>query len=188
MIDYVKVQPHHLFLIRPQFRPFLHFLDPYSFFGGLGLLQKFFGTYLYRQSILVFNLATILVFDLATFGASLALFWVLWDYLFDALELFLGPGSLFILEGQSYFLFYIRPKWGPFCTFWSLWGFFFEVAVRIKTYFGTYLFKHSTLVLKVQAYFLVFNLATFLQFFASYGDFFFLFFALRVHFYIKAVK
>ena len=117
MINCVKVQPHHLFLIRPQFRPFLHFLNPYSFLGGLGQLQNIFGTYLYRQSILVFNLATILVFNLATFGASLALFWALWDYLFDALELFLGPGSMFILEVQSYFFVLYSAKIGTILHF-----------------------------------------------------------------------
>ena len=173
MIDYVKVQPHHLFLIQPQFRPFLHFWTLIVFLGGWVSFKILLGlTYIDNQFwFLIWQQFWFLIWQhlgplLHFFGSFGTIFLTLWSY-------FWGQDHCLFWKGSPIFCFIFGQNRDHFALFGPFRGFFFEVAVRIKTYFGTYLFKHSTLVLKVQAYFLVFNLATFLHFFASYGDIFF---------------
>jgi len=80
-------------------------------------------------------------------------------YFFCLLGLFLGSrsGSKMFLEptnvGYQFlfwkyrpiFLFFIRPNFGPFCTFWALFG----VGVRFKDFFGTCLHRLTTFILEV---------------------------------------
>ena len=69
----------------------------------------------------------------------------------------------------------LQPKLGPFFGLFGPFGAICRVWVKPKNFFGTYLCRQSTLVLEVQPYLFVFNLATFRTLFA-------LFWALRSYF------
>ena len=88
------------------------------------------------------------VFNLATFGASFALFFGPSGLFLDPLELILrsGPGSKTFLEPtyvvnklwfwnySPIFLFRIRPDLGPFLHFLGLSGLFLELVSGSKTF------------------------------------------------------
>ena len=125
MIDYVKVQPHHLFLIRPQFRLFLHFWTLIAFLGGWVSFKIFLGlTYIDNQFwFLIWQQFWFLIWQhlgplLHFFGSFGTIFLTLWSY-------FWGQDQCLFWKCSPIFLFYIRPKLGPFCTFWFLSGFLF---------------------------------------------------------------
>ena len=77
-----------------------------------------------------------------------------------------------------FFVFNLTAFGASFALFWALRGYlfgtfgaFFGVRARLKNIFGTYLCCQSTLVLEVQPYLFVFNLAKFGAFFALLGPF-----------------
>ena len=137
-----------------------------QFFGWVRF-KIIVGTYLCRQSSLVFGsfFGFLEVFDLTTFGASLAtFFFLLFGVSFWPFEAILGSESgsktvlgptyvdkqLWFWKYSSIFPFLIRPDLGPFHVFGPF-GAIFGVGVRIKI-FLTFLYRESTLVLEVQSY------------------------------------
>ena len=66
----------------------------------------------------------------------------------------------FFGKGSSIFLFLIWPNLGPFALLRPF-GDIFKVGIRFKNFFRTYQCAHSTLVLEVQLYLFVLNLAIF---------------------------
>ena len=185
-----KVSLIFSFLIWSNLGPFWTFWAFRGFFLAGIRFKKFIATYLYRQPTLVLEVQPYLfVFNLATFGAFFALFWALRGYFFGPLGLivWLGSGSKTFLEPtyvdnqlwfwkvSLIFSFLIWSNLGPFWTFWAFRGFFLA-GIRFKKFIATYLYRQPTLVLEVQPYLFVFNLATF-------GAFFALFWALRGYFF-----
>ena len=99
--------------------------------------------------------ATFFVFNLATFGASFALF-IPFGTIFRSVP---GPKNIFgtyicsqstlVLEVQSYlFVFTSTKLWAFFALFGPL-GTIFSVKVRFKNIIGTYLHRLTTFVLEV---------------------------------------
>ena len=81
------------------------------------------------------------------------------------------------MEVRSYLFVFNLAKFGAFFALFGPFGALFGVGVRFKNFFGTYLYRQSTLVLEVKPYLFVFNLATF-------GASFVLFWALRDYFLV----
>ena len=112
---------------------------PFGAIFGVGVrFKNIFGTYQCRLSIFVSEVQPYL------FIFNSAKFWAFLHFLgpsglfFGLLGLFLGSrsGSKIFLEPTNVdyqflfwkyspiFLFFIRPNFGPFCTFWALRGYF----------------------------------------------------------------
>ena len=130
-----------LFSIWPHLGPFLHFFGPFGaiFFGPLGLIV----------------------------------------WLGSGSKTFLEPtyvdNQLWFWKYSHIFLFSIWPHLGPFLHFFGTFGAIFwpfgaycVVGVRFKNIFGTYLCRKSTLVLEIQPYLFVYNLAKFGAFFLHF--------------------
>ena len=108
----------------------------------------------------------------------MAIFWVGVRFKkFIATYLYRQP--TLVLEVQPYlFVFNLATFGAFFALFWALRGYFFwpfgaycVVGVRFKNIFGTYLCRKSTLVLEIQPYLFVYNLAKFGAFFTFFGPF-----------------
>ena len=91
---------------------------------------------------------------------------------------FLSTKGIHLGENSSIFFYLIWPHLGLFLHFSGPFGAFFwpfgaycVVGVRFKNIFGTYLCRKSTLVLEIQPYLFVYNLAKFGAFFTFFGPF-----------------
>ena len=188
-----------LFSIWPHLGPFLHFFGPFGAifwpFGAYCVVgvrfKNIFGTYLCRQSTLVLESQPhLFIFNLVKFGAFFELFLGLSGLFFglgsDSKNLLLPTyidNQLWFWKYSHIFLFSIWPHLGPFLHFFGPFGAIFwpfgaycVVGVRFKNIFGTYLCRKSTLVLEIQPYLFVYNLAKF-------GAFFYIFWAFRGYFW-----
>ena len=122
------------------------------------------------------------VFNLAKFGAFFALFG-LFGAIFgvgirfkNTIVTYLHRQSTLVLKVQPYlFVFNLATFGVTFALFWALRNYFLAlwglVGVRFKNNFGTYLCIKSTLVLEIQPYLIVFNLAKFGAFLTFFGPF-----------------
>ena len=153
---------------------------------GRSKVQNIFGTYLRRQSTLVLESQPhLFIFNLVKFGAFFELFLGLSGLFFglgsDSKKLLLPTyidNQLWFWKYSHIFLFSIWPHLGPFLHFFgsfraiflAVWG-LCVVGVRFKNIFGTYLCRKSTLVLEIQPYLFVYNLAKFGAFFTFFGPF-----------------
>ena len=118
-------------------------------------------------------------------GPFLNYFWAFGGYFFglgsDSKNLLLPTyidNQLWFWKYSHIFLFSIWPHLGPFLHFFGTFGAIFwpfgaycVVGVRFKNIFGTYLCRKSTLVLEIQPYLFVYNLAKFGAFFTFFGPF-----------------
>ena len=92
------------------------------------------------------------VFNIATFGASFALFFYLWDYFFwffwatfefgvrfkNNFGNYLCRQSTLVLDMQPYLFVFNSPKFGAFLALFEPFGAIFGVQFKFKNFFGTF--------------------------------------------------
>ena len=123
-------------------------------FGTFLGFKNIFGTYLCRQSTLVYEVQSFLFVLILQIWGLFCTFWVLRGYflgLGSGSKTFLGLCTTICSTALKVKIFFDLAQFETFCVFWSFWA-IFGVGFSFKNFFETCLYRQSTLVLEVQPY------------------------------------